>query len=228
MNNELVIFKNGNMMVTSLELVEQINFFRAEEGKVKIRHDTLLEMIRDEFSEEISLQNLTESKYKTTRGKCYPMFELTTLQAKQLMARESKHVRKALLIYIEKLETLIREKQSAHWKTARISGKATRLNETDTIRDKLIPLAIGQGSKNYEKLYMTYSKLVNQCLGIEGRSRDDLPYHYIAAIDMLERIIENIISAEVDNGTHYKDIFQTVKLKCQIAADLQFLPKLTA
>ena len=224
--NELVIMNNGKMTVTSLELVEQINFFRVQEEKPKTTHDSLLKIIRDEFENEISLGELNEREYKNTRNQKQPMYILTTLQAKQLLARESKFVRKALLLYIEKLEELIREKLSAHWQDARLKGKAIRTQETDTIRDKLIPLATEQGSTNYSKFYMSYSKLVNSILKISSDDRDNLPYHYLRTIELLERIIENIISAEVDKGTHYKEIYQVCKAKCQIAADLSFLPKL--
>nr|DAS43152.1 MAG TPA: hypothetical protein [Caudoviricetes sp.] len=60
--NELTISKKENM--TSLELLELINKFRKEEGRTtKLRHDTLLSIIRDEFEEEINLQNILEVKY---------------------------------------------------------------------------------------------------------------------------------------------------------------------
>jgi len=225
MKNELVVLKNGKMMVTSLEMVEQINFFREQEERVLLRHDTLLEIIRDEFSDEISLQELLESKRKTSRGKTYPMFEMTPLQAKQLLARESKYVRKAMLLHIERLENFIREKMSADWQQARALGKLTRRSQTDIIMDKLIPLAEAQGSRNAGKLYMTYTKLVNATLGIEAGQRDKLSADYIETIRFLERAIENIISQECDNGTHYKEIYQICKVKCGILKDLAFLPK---
>ena len=96
--------------VTSLELLEQINFFRKKERELEekenrllknINHDSLLKIIRDEFEEEISLGELNESNYKS-RGKEYPMFILTFNQGKQILARESKTVRKAVFVYIEK------------------------------------------------------------------------------------------------------------------------------
>ncbi|MGL4645948.1 MAG: ORF6C domain-containing protein [Cetobacterium somerae] len=91
--------------ITSLELVEQINFFRKqEENKTELRHDTLLGIIRDEFEEEISLQKILESTYKNDRGREYPMFNLTISQSKQVLMRESKFVRKAVINYIDKLE----------------------------------------------------------------------------------------------------------------------------
>lgn len=93
-----------DLKFTSLEILEQINFFRSQESRKELRHDTLLGIIRDEFEEEISLQKLLESEYENERGRKYPMFILTNNQAKQILLRESKFVRKAVIKYIENLE----------------------------------------------------------------------------------------------------------------------------
>lgn len=94
--------------ISSLELVEQINIFRNEiEGKSEIGHNDLLKVIRDEFEEEISLGKISPSKYKNSRGKEYPMFNLTHAQAKQVLVRESKAVRKATIKHIEELEAKV-------------------------------------------------------------------------------------------------------------------------
>lgn len=133
------------------------------------------------------------------------------------------------LKYIEAfnaMEAFIREKQSADWQQARLTGKHVRRDETDVILMKLIPHAEAQGSKNAGKLYITYSKLVNATLGIDSGQRDNLPLAYIDAIKFLERAIENIISIEVGKGTHYKEIYQVCKVKCQIIKELAFLPQL--
>lgn len=95
--------------VSSLELVEQINIFRKEEGKeAELRHDTMLSIIRDEFEEEISLQKILESKYKNERGREYPMFELTISQGKQVLMRESKYVRRRVVEWLEYIENIIK------------------------------------------------------------------------------------------------------------------------
>lgn len=89
--------------LTSLEILKEINIFRKKERKKELRHDTLLGIIRSEFKEEISLQEILESNY-VNRGKEYPMFILSFGQAKQILIRESKFVRKAVIKYIENLE----------------------------------------------------------------------------------------------------------------------------
>lgn len=109
--------------VTSLELLKEINRYREMEynykvennleiGKVELRngrytelqHNDLLKIIRDEFSEEISLGKISQSKYINSRGKEYDNFILTLEQCKQVLMRESKFVRKGVLEYIHKLE----------------------------------------------------------------------------------------------------------------------------
>ena len=106
--NTLILSSQGitpKKTITSLELVEQINLFRKEEGKeTELRHDTMLSIIRDEFEEEISLQKILESKYKNERGREYPMFELTIAQGKQVLLRESKFVRKRVVAWLERFE----------------------------------------------------------------------------------------------------------------------------
>lgn len=102
---ELVVKSNKKETVTSLELLEQINFFRREEGnRSELEHRNLLSIIRDEFKEEISLLEIKQREYFNSRNQKQPMFELTLNQAKRVLTRESIFVRKAVFEYIEKLE----------------------------------------------------------------------------------------------------------------------------
>lgn len=97
--------------ITSLELVEQINVFRKEEGEKKeLRHDNLLAIIRDEF-EIGGVLKIQETPYKHPQnGQWYPMYELTFNQARQILMRESKFVRGAMIEYIDKLEKALGKK----------------------------------------------------------------------------------------------------------------------
>lgn len=92
--------------ITSLQLLEQINIFRQEEGKEDLLHKNLLAVIRDEFEEEIGRLEIQHTPYVHPQNKqTYYMYELTHSQAKQVLTRESKKVRKAVIAYIEKLES---------------------------------------------------------------------------------------------------------------------------
>lgn len=99
--------------ITSLELLEQINLFRKQEGKKKdLRHDTLRDIIKDEFEEEILFQKILEKFISSNGGRPIKSFELTLNQAKQVLMRESKFVRRAVIHYIERLENALKSNKS--------------------------------------------------------------------------------------------------------------------
>ena len=214
--------------ITSLELLDQVNLFRKEEYKeklkngaltkaeakrgkfVKLDHKDLLKVVRDEFSEEINEQKISLVKYKDKKGEKRPMFILTLNQAKQVLLRESKYVRRAIITYIEVLEQAIIDKAKSEWLLTRQQGKLVRREETDAIQE-LIEYAKRQGSEHSEKLYMTYSKLVNSLVGIKANSRDKVDFGILMVIRQLEDMFTRVITSSMENEVHYKEIYQICK-----------------
>ena len=96
---------------------------------IELRHDNLLRTIRDELNIKIDLLNFEEmlkekeqlnfepmfidgifvSTYKDSYDREQIMFILTIDQAKQVLLRESKVVRKAVIQYLNSLEKKIRQ-----------------------------------------------------------------------------------------------------------------------
>lgn len=110
--------------ITSLELVKEINMFREQEGRrTELQHCDLLKVIRDEFEDEIGVGKISESYYMNSQNKKQPMFVLTYQQAKQVLVRESKFVRRAVIAYINKLE----EALNANTKVPTSFAEALRL-----------------------------------------------------------------------------------------------------
>lgn len=108
-NNQLEKLNYKDGYITSLELLEQINFFRKQDSnKTELRHDTLLNIIRDEFDDEIHAQKIlvmfqdVKIGNGATRKSLY--YILTYDQGKQVLMRESKFVRKSVIKYIQALE----------------------------------------------------------------------------------------------------------------------------
>lgn len=108
-NNQLENLNHKDGYITSLELLEQINFFRKKDSnKTELRHDTLLNIIRDEFDDEIHAQKIlvmfqdVKIGNGATRKSLY--YILTYDQGKQVLMRESKFVRKSVIKYIQALE----------------------------------------------------------------------------------------------------------------------------
>lgn len=155
---KLLDLRVSDLNVTSLEVLEQINIFRKEEGKVDLRHDTLLDIIRDEFEEEISLQQILESTYKNERGREYPMFRLNTDQVRQLLTRESKLVRKRVWAYIKALEQKLIDLQNEK------NSKKLQLQLMEDLHNCLPELEKGE-ALNYIKANNVVNKLVSDMFG---------------------------------------------------------------
>lgn len=215
-------------MITSKDLLVQVNLFREQEYKskqangtlteaeikrgkfTKLEHYDLLKIIRDEFEEEIGTGKISVSDYKDSSGKKNTMFILTYNQAKQVLLRESKFVRRAIIHYIEVLEQAIIDKNKSEWLLTRQQGKLVRREETDAIQN-LIEYAKQQGSQHADNMYMSYSKLVNSLVGIKANSRDKADFEILSRIRILEDMFTKIILNSIDDDIFYKEIYQKCK-----------------
>ena len=224
--------------INSKELLKQINIFREMEYKekeannilteaekkrwhyTKLKHKTLLGIIRNEFNIQVNEQNILpvenkiiptsvngifETSYKDDKGELRPMFILTIDQAKQVLLRESRIVRRKVIEYLNLLEKRIRQLE-------RRKGKVIRGRETEAIK---MLLEYGEiPKKKYGKYYTNYSKLPYIVLGIKKVERDQLPADDLEQIKELENIIEITILKSMIKGLDPKDIYQECKKAC--------------
>ena len=168
--NELVYLKNDEAVCTSVEVAE----------KFRKRHDKLISEIKRKYPDLIRksvVQNggakfFFESTYEN-RGKQYPMFLMNRDGfALLVMGFTGKEALEWKLKYIEafnKMETMLKERNTQLWIEQRQQGKLARKSETDIIQ-KLVEYAKAQGSKHSNMLYMTYSKLANKMAGVSDRN----------------------------------------------------------
>lgn len=239
-----------NERVSSLQLLEIINKLRSEEyelkekldllteveikrGKfVKLEHRKLMNIIKDEF---FDILGGTENKIHTPKeyeyineqnNQTYKYFQLTLSQAKQILLRESKYVRNKIIEYINKLEEEVYKlrysndsKKDFEWFKIRKDGKLVRRTITDRIQT-LIPYARQQGSKNYDKLYMTYSMLINKLLGLKKGDRERVDINTLNYISQLEDVMQGVMYSEMEKGTYYKEIYQLCKKQGQQLVDI--------
>jgi len=221
--------------INSKELLKQINIFREMEYKekeasntlteaqkkrghyIELTHDNLLKIIRDEFNIKVNAVNKNavknnnhyngpvETTYRDEKGELRPMFILTIDQAKQVLLRESKVVRKAVIQYLNLLEKRIRELE-------RKKGKITRKQETNSIK---MLLEYGNIPKEKHNLYyMTYSKLPFVVLGMKRVERDKLPADDLEQIKELESIIQVTILTSIIKKLEVKAIYKECKKAC--------------
>ena len=196
--------------MTSLELVDLINRFRKLEGETAVlRHNNFKASILKEFEGMLPKKHT----YINSQNKQeYEYFELDFYQVIQLLMKESIKVRQGVIKYIKYLENqnfLLRQalwnKQNTEWLETRKQGKLVRRDETDVIAS-LILYATEQGSKNANKLYVVYSKLVNNLVGIESGMRDIVSVETLEHIRLLEDLISKVIANGIeDEATHSRD-----------------------
>ena len=200
--------------ITSLELLEQINMFREQEKKSKMRHFDLLKIIEKEFREEINERKISFIEYTDSRQRKQKAYNLTFSQAKQVLLKESSTVRKAVIKYIEKLENTIIQLQEQKITEARYLGKITRKLETDSIKGLM---AYGRiEPRNQWKYYKHYTNLAYSVMGYNPKNkpkREEMAQGELIILDKLENVINMEISNNIALGTPFILIYQNVKDK---------------
>ena len=196
--------------VTSLELLEQINIFREQEGKSKLEHYQILRKIRDEFTAD----KIIVSKYKDKTGKENDMYILTFNQSRQLATRESKKVRTAIFEDIEKLENAIIKLQEQKRNEARLLGKITRKLETDSIKGLMIYGKIEP--RNQWKYYKHYTNLIYSAMGYNPKNKprkEEMTQSELIILDKLESVVNMEINNNIALRIPFIMIYQNVKDK---------------
>ena len=98
---DLIKINNNQKTISSIELCELINKIRKEEGiKAGLQHKDLLKKINEEL-EEISEK--FRSSYIDSMNREKPCYNLPQKEALQVIASESKRVRRRLIDEIERL-----------------------------------------------------------------------------------------------------------------------------
>ena len=259
----------NNEMITSRDLLKKINELREKEyeekakagtlteseikrGKaVKLKHKSFLNVIRDEFENEITgqnillsedlessnektgVQNILEtsqqkllpitnvkiyvSKYKDKSGKENEMFVLALNQAKQVLMRESKFVRKAVIEYIDYLENQNRELEELARLQARELSKVTRNIETLSLKALM---EYGKVRKERQRIYyIHYSNLARDIAGIpKGLKRDELTQGQLGILQQVELIMAAIINECMGENIPFVLMYQEVKDRTEIKA----------
>ena len=151
-------------------------------------------------------------------GQTYPMYLMNrdgfTLLA---MGFTGKKALQFKLAYIDAFNTMEAEiqrinlnKQNAEWLDTRKDVKFLYRKMTDSLK-VLVDYATAAGSKNADKLYMTYNKLINKSLGLQAGQRDSLTIWQLHEIEKMQSMIETIVKGLIAKGTEYHQIYKDTK-----------------
>ena len=110
-------------------------------------------------------------------------------------------------------------RQNAEWLEARSSGKPVRRKETDVLQ-KLEEYQKMNGSQNSDKVYVSYSKMVNeQVFGdevkkLKGRNiRDSVDSVSLGYLKVSDDLVGKVVLEEMEKKTEYHQIFQICREK---------------
>ncbi|WP_314713706.1 hypothetical protein [Leptotrichia wadei] len=157
------------------------------------------------------------TKYKDESGKENEMFVLTLSQARQVLMRESKFVRKAVIEYIGYLENQNRQLEELARLQARELSKVTRNIETLNLKALL---EYGKVRKEKQKIYyIHYSNLARNIAGIpKGIKRDELTQGQLGILQQVELIMSAVINECINEQIPFTLIYQEVRERTETKA----------
>lgn len=106
------------------------------------------------------------------------------------------------------MKDFIAERNSTIWKDTRALGKEIRRREIEAIR-RFVDYAKAHGSQGAEWYYTNISRLADRAAGIERREAARTVQ--LAALLVVESVIENQITEGMEAGRGYREIYQGIQ-----------------
>ncbi|WP_315288697.1 hypothetical protein [Leptotrichia massiliensis] len=156
-------------------------------------------------------------KYLDEKGERRNMYVLPLEKAKQVLMRESKFVRKAVIEYIDYLENQNRQLEELARLQARELSKVTRNIETLNLKALL---EYGKVRKEKQKIYyIHYSNLARNIAGIpKGIKRDELTQGQLGILQQVELIMAAVINECMAENIPFVLMYQEVRNRTEIKA----------
>lgn len=112
---------------------------------------------------------------------------------------------------IKKNGYYITSEKDKKWLGIRNESKEARRYETDQIK-LFVEYAKEQGSKNADRYYVLFTKLINSKMGIQSGKRDELSQETLMELKSLQTLVKMRIRKLIEKETPYKEIYQDVKM----------------
>lgn len=112
---------------------------------------------------------------------------------------------------IKKNGYYITSEKDKKWLGIRNESKEARRYETDQIK-LFVEYAKEQGSKNADRYYVLFTKLINSKMGIQSGKRDELSQETLMELKSLQTLVKMRIRKLIEKETPYKEIYQDMKM----------------
>ena len=219
--NELVVIENEEPVTTTMLIAKGVG----------VKHENVMELLT-RHSEKTEILSTFETRKVSTKGRPMNVGILTEIQATFLITlmRNSDKV----LEFKERLVTdfydmrsrlaaVLANRNNAAWIESRESGKLARREGTDIIAE-FVTYAENQGSKFAGMYYANISKMENKALWmLEGKFknvREILNGQQLQVIASADLIAARALQRGMDQGLHYKEIYQLAKSDIEKFSDL--------
>ena len=199
---------------------------------LELKHKVISDLIRKYESDFEDFSVLKKRKLRSTGGRAADEFMLDEDQFFFLgtLVRNSKvavKFKKAIVVEFKKcrieLESLRKHQSQPKYQVTRDAGKLVRKQATDAMQE-FQEYARSQGSSSPEMYYMSITKMMNGLLFIvEGKFknlRNIMTIPQLMTVSSAEHIIDKALRDGMKNNMFYKDIFQEVKKKVMVFAEL--------
>lgn len=219
MQKSIVQIKNEDVFTDSKVIAEGTNN----------QHHTITRLIRTYKNQFKELGKVGFKIHALASGQKTKIYQLNEPQATFLMTllKNSPVVIEFKLRLTQefyRMRMMLLSRKNSGWLETRQNGKMIRRSETDAIQ-QLIDYAIAQGSEHAEKLYLTYTRMVNSFVGLSSGDRASAPIAVLTTLAFIENVVMHTIIEEMAKGTYYKDIFKASKNKVEHITGLAYLPE---
>lgn len=223
-----ITVRGGQVVTTSLDIAEKF-------GK---RHDDVLKKINARYSADVNglnfagveiqffRDNFRKTSYLDNKNERRPMYEITrdgfSFLVMGFTGKKASEWKIKYIAAFNAMEQVISRQANTAWQELRRQGKATRLDETDTIK-QFVEYATRQGSTKAQWYYKHITAATHKALFIiKDRSgqpfRDMLDNMQLSFLNTAEYVARNAINDGMRDGLFYKDIYALAKSKIEAVA----------
>jgi hypothetical protein len=217
--------------VTIIDGESRIGTFLLADGLDR-RHQVITELIERYRSDFEDFSRLKRGKLRSTGGRAADEYLLDEDQFMFLgtLLKNTKKVvafKKAIILQFKQcrkeLQNLNKHQQKPEYHITRDAGKIVRRQTTDVMQ-QFIEYAKEQGSQNPDNYYRNITTMLNALLFIvEGKHknlRNLMSIQQLMTVSSAEHIIERGLIEGMNNKKFYKDIFQDIKSRVKVFAEL--------
>lgn len=214
---DIVQIKNNGVFADSLQIANNFG----------IQHKSVVARIESLRSEDEKIGSLTAlSFYKDTQNRKQKMYLLNkdafVFVVQKFKGKKAHEWQWKYIEAFNKMEALIKEKNSPDWQLTRQNGKMLRRGETNAIAEFVL-YAGKNGSSNPDMYYKHFTELVNKTARINDYERDSLTPQLLFIVGTIEAKVTELITEMMERRLYYKDIYKIVKEQLKMLAS--FLPQ---